>query len=198
MASTYKGALHLEQNLTADISLASTLPVKWTYFTATCDDNKTLLKWGTTNENNNSYFIIERSIDAIAWSPVAKMQGIGNSSVDLHYQFNDSVFSVKTYYRLRQVDFNGKADLSKTVAVNCESTVRGITLFPNPANNTLQLTGAKTGARYELLDAQGHAMKTGSIMNGNTKISLSGLPGGNYFLRVEGYKWLMQVVKAGP
>ena len=188
LGSTYKAALHLEQNLVAAVSLAAVVPVKWTYFTATCDGGSTLLKWGTTNETNNSHFMVEKSIDALAWSVTGEVQGMGNSNADQHYKFNDSASSLKTYYRLRQVDFNGKTNLSKVVTVSCETTGSSrLRVFPNPASDFLQVTGAQTGTRYDLLDARGRSVRTGIVLSGNSTISLSSLPAGSYFLRVAGY-----------
>jgi hypothetical protein len=188
LASTYKAALHMEQNLTADVSAAVTLPVKWTYFTANCDGAHTLLKWGTTNENNNSHFIVEKSMDAMVWLAIGRLQGIGYSNADQQYQFKDSASSLKIYYRLRQVDFDGKTDLSKIVVVNCKTTVdRMLRVFPNPASDILQLSGAQPGLHYELIDARGRTVRKGRVLSGTTTISLSGLPEGSYFIRVPGY-----------
>jgi hypothetical protein len=199
LASTYKAALHLEQNLTADLSATATLPVKWAYFTAACDGAHSLLKWGTTNETDNSYFIVEKSTDALVWSAIGRVKGIGNSVTDQQYQFKDSAFSLTTYYRLRQVDFNGKADLSKIVMVNCENNVdKMLRVFPNPASDMLQLAGAQPGSRYELINARGHGVRTGITLSGTATISLANLPQGNYFLKVSGYNSRpVHVVKVG-
>jgi hypothetical protein len=188
LASTYKAALHMEQNLTAVVSAPVTLPVKWTYFTANCDGAHTLLKWGTTNENNNSHFIVEKSMDAMDWSAIGRLQGSGYSNADQQYQFKDSASSLKTYYRLRQVDFDGKTDLSKIVVVNCKTTVdRMLRVFPNPASDILELSGAQPGLHYELIDARGRTVRKGRVLSGITTISLSGLPEGSYFIKVPGY-----------
>ena len=167
LASTYKAALHLEQNLVAAVSLAAVVPVKWTYFTATCDGPLTLLKWGTSNETNNSHFIVEKSIDALTWSVTGNVQGMGNSSVDQHYQFNDGASLLKTYYRLRQVDFNGKTNLSKVLVVTCDATGGSmLRAFPNPATDFLQVTGAQPGSRYDLINAKGQSVRTGIVLSG--------------------------------
>ncbi len=199
LGSTYKAALHLEQNLVAAVSLQAVVPVKWTNFTGSCAGGHTLLNWGTTNETNNSHFIVEKSIDALTWSVTGSVQGMGNSGVDQHYEFNDSASSLKTYYRLRQVDFNGKTNLSKIVAVNCEPTGGSmLRVFPNPASSFLQLAGAQPGSRYDLINAKGQSVRTGIALSSTTAISLSGLPAGSYFLKVVGYNSRpVKVLKTG-
>jgi len=188
LATTYKAALHLEQNLTADFSAAITLPVRWAFFTATCNTPYTLLKWGTAAENNNSHFIVEKSMDAVSWFDVGQVPGIGNSGVEQQYEFQDSTRSTARFYRLRQVDRDGKSEFSKIVAIDCEPvTGDKIRLFPNPAHDIIQFTGAEAGRRYTLINAQGRRVKTGLTLNGNTIITLTELPTGSYYLRVEGY-----------
>ena len=187
LTSTYKAALHLEQNLTSALSNA-VLPLKWVYFTASCEGDHSLLKWGTTNEHNNSHFIVERKTDASAWLVIGKVQGTGNDGSDQEYQFSDSAFPSKTYYRLRQVDFDNKSELSKVVTVSCKPGVDGlIRVFPNPVGDRLTITGAQQGSGYMLMNAQGHTVKTGIILSGSTTISLSDLPAGSYFLKLNGF-----------
>lgn len=186
LASTYKAALHLEQNLTSSFSIAATLPVKWNYFTAACSGASTLLKWGTASEANNLHFIVERSKDGTSWLAIDSIPSGGSNSVDRQYQFTDSAFSLQMFYRLQQVDVDGRVNFSKIVAVTCESTLKVLHAFPNPASDVLQITGAPVGSRYEVRDVQGKLVRTGMILSGNTTVSLLQLPEGNYFLKVQG------------
>jgi hypothetical protein len=199
LASTYKAALHLEQNLVPATSTVSVLPVKWTFFTTACIGVQILLEWGTADETNNSHFIVERSSDGIHWLSIGKVQGAGNSGIDQQYQFKDSANSAMTYYRLQQVDLDGNADFSKIISANC-GTPRDtrLSVFPNPARDVIQLNGARPGLRYELMDVRGRAVRTGLIQSSSMSISLNGIPGGNYFLIVEGSDSLpVSVVKVG-
>jgi hypothetical protein len=199
LASTYKAALHLEQNLSSATSIGVVLPVTWTYFTASCNDAQTLLKWGTANESANSHFIVEKSTDASLWSAVGRVEAAGNSYGNQQYQFRDSATSLTTYYRLRQVDRDGRTNLSKIIAANCKTGFeKMLRVFPNPARDILQIAGAQPGSGYELMDAKGYKVRTGVIQNGTTTISLTGLPEGNYFIKLgEGNSRTVQVMKAG-
>lgn len=196
LASTYKAALHLEQNLTAATSVVTILPVKWTYFTAVCDGSQPLLEWGTTNETNNSHFIVERSDDGIRWSAIGKVQGAGNSGISHKYQFRDSTSSATPHYRLRQVDLDGNAYYSKIVMADCgTSDANKITVFPNPARDVVYLKEVPLGSQYRLMDIKGRLVRSGLVQNTNTTIPLNGLPAGSYFLHVTGQDTPARIIK---
>jgi hypothetical protein len=188
VASTYKAALHLEQNLTADISAASTLPVTWKYFTAICARNSTLLKWGTTDEKNNNYFAVERKDDNSQWMTVGNIQGAGTSGSGKNYEFYDTSSATKNYYRLRQVDDDGNATYSKIVTASCTvARTENFRVYPNPVSNVIKLSGFVSGSKYQLINTSGHLVRSGHVGGDVTDIYVSGLPRGNYFLQVVGY-----------
>lgn len=67
-----------------------------------------LLKWVTSEEENNQLFIIERSFDGIDFEKIGKTNGVGNSLEINEYEFLDiNVHTQKLFYRLKQVDFDG-------------------------------------------------------------------------------------------
>jgi hypothetical protein len=199
LASTYKAALHLEQDLTPATSVVVTLPVHWTFFTANCHGDQTLLEWGTAGEFNNGQFIVEKSYDARNWLPIGKLDGAGNSEVDHDYQFKDSAASAKTYYRLEQLDLDGHAHFSNVVSASCgTSGINTLTIFPNPAHAILQFKGGQTGLPYQLTDMGGRSVRTGVVQSGITTISLANLPIGNYFLTLKGGQYQpVQIMKTG-
>jgi hypothetical protein len=197
LASTYKAALHLEQNLTSDVSQPVLLPVKWNYFTASCKANYTLLEWGTTSEYHNSHFIVEKKTTAVDWLPIGKVLSAGNEGVDHKYEFTDSTNALKSNYRLQQVDIDGAVNYSKIIASNCQ--INGnekVRVYPNPATDHLQITGVKIGSDFQLIDAKGNVVKKGIVRSSTSTILLSGLPAGIYFLKLPAGKTVpVQLVK---
>ncbi len=98
------------------------LPVTLTSYTSHCQDNKTLLKWSTSSEINNNFFIIEKANDDFVFSEIGKVFGSGSSSMTQEYQFIDPESNAQTaYYRLVQIDFNGDAKYHRIVASHCEN-----------------------------------------------------------------------------
>ena len=134
----FAGITGLEDNLR--FTLASTnhittpLPVELLYFTAVPDGRNVLLNWETHSELNNSHFEIERSLDTEIWENIDFVEGAGNSSEILHYStIDDKPYLGVSYYRLKQVDFDGIYTYSPVRVV--EFTGFEIAdLYPNPSN----------------------------------------------------------------
>ncbi len=98
----------------------SHLPVELISLSASMVDEKSIiLEWETASETNNDYFIVEKSPDGISFSKTGVVKGGGNSTNILYYSFIDTKLpEVEVlYYRLRQVDYDGKEQISKTIAV---------------------------------------------------------------------------------
>lgn len=101
---------------------SSPLPIELISFTAECNKGKKILEWVTASESNNDYFIIERSENGIDFYQVGIVDGAGNSTSILTYNWtDDSPSPENSYYRLTQVDFNGKYSNSEIISSSsCE------------------------------------------------------------------------------
>lgn len=94
------------------------LPIELIYLNGTKNRTNTSIKWATASERNNDYFIIEKSIDGIAFYPIGTLKGNGNSSHQINYSFIDeSPSTILTYYRLKQVNFDGEFQYSYAIKI---------------------------------------------------------------------------------
>lgn len=76
------------------------------------------LKWSTATETNNDYFLIERSKDGIEFESIINVDGAGFSTKKLTYSTSDNnPLSGLSFYRLKQVDFDGQFSNSEIVSV---------------------------------------------------------------------------------
>jgi hypothetical protein len=108
------------------------LPITLIDFKAECKNKNIDLFWATATEQNNAYFTIERSKDGINFSSIGTVNGAGNSSVTLNYEFTDpSPEAGGVYYRLKQTDYNGNFSYSSIVFLQCASGLE-IWIYPNP------------------------------------------------------------------
>jgi hypothetical protein len=79
------------------------------------------------------------------------VDGAGNSSVVLNYNFVDEKpFAGRSYYRLKQTDFNGEFSYSDWKSVNnsASSGMQSVQLYPVPSNGTdlnLKVVNSLTG-----------------------------------------------------
>ncbi|MDX5346860.1 MAG: T9SS type A sorting domain-containing protein [Hymenobacteraceae bacterium] len=124
------------------------LPVTLVSFDAVLQKNEVLLKWVTATEKNSQKFVIERAAEGNEFLPIGQVDAAGNSNTMIHYQFTDpNPHTGTSYYRLKQIDFDGSIMYSKIVSVNMEQQPFTATVFPNPlgAGQELKLEVRGTG-----------------------------------------------------
>jgi hypothetical protein len=158
-----------------DAAAPTPLPVQLAAFEARATGMQALLTWSTASEVNNAYFVPEASTDGQTFVALGKVAGAGNSSQPRSYTFSDANLaryaSTTIYYRLRQVDFDGKIQFSAVRPVATSAGSLAIAAVPNPFTSelTLQLQSGLAGpASLLVLDATGRRQAT---------ISLELLPG---------------------
>ena len=124
----------------ATVSLCGViLPVQLVNFGLNNNEKGVLLNWETKTEINNDYFVILRSLNGIDFEKIGKLNGMGNSSESINYEFFDERPLIGTsYYKLQQVDFDGKVDYSSTLIANFESS-NTCYLYPNPSKSATSL-----------------------------------------------------------
>lgn len=117
----------------------SVLPVELLSFDAIYNGQSTDVNWTTASEKNNDYFIVERSTDAKYFDFIEKVHSKakgGNSTSILNYALNDpDVKAGIYYYRLKQVDFDGKFTYSSMATVTIEDK-EILIVTPNPTDNS--------------------------------------------------------------
>jgi hypothetical protein len=151
---------------------ADAFPVALSYLTATPKPEYVKLNWGTQNETNSSHFVIQRSRDLAEFENLGKVNSFGNSSDKLEYGFDDnSPLLGISYYRLKQVDFDGTFDYSRPVAVKYSGVQDGdidLRVYPNPITNGdiihLKILGMGN-PDIELFDLLGRKMQIEYQMN---------------------------------
>ena len=122
----------------------STLPVKWNAFTGEkFNSNAVKLQWQTSDEKNNQHFIIQRSVNNISFEEIGLVNGNGTKNIAQNYQFIDELIGQQKtatfYYRLKQVDIDGKFNYSKTISIDFSKSESPLILYPNPANDIVHI-----------------------------------------------------------
>jgi hypothetical protein len=144
------------------------LPVQLIYFNAQCDQNSVLLQWATASEQNAHYFIVEKSIDGWNWNMVQQIPCAGFSSITQHYSIRDyNPSNVVAYYRLKQVDFDGKQETFSLQSVPSCGELEPSVFLLQQGNGYYQLniyTEEAQTVEFKLLDMSGkEATMTRSI-----------------------------------
>ncbi len=162
-----------------------TLPVHWLEFTATKERETVKLQWKTIDEQNNAGFDIERSADALQWTKIGFVAAHAPSPSVQQYSWTDlSPLSGKSFYRLKQVDLDGRFDYSNTLSVtfNIKNSIK---VFPNPSADFIvikNISPAETRS-VQFIHADGKIVAT-CAPNSAMQFDVSSFPAGMYFIRI--------------
>ena len=164
------------------------LPVKLSAFTAQPVEKTVQLKWTTATEKNNAYFNVQRSTDARNFTTIGKVNGRGNASAVTDYTFTDNTpVNGKNYYRLQQVDKDGKLTTFHVLMVNTKDRQAGIKVLQNSDNASVELLLTATealAANLSISDMFGRvlAQKNLSLTEGTSRqfIEVPALTAGMY------------------
>lgn len=164
-----------------------TLPINLTEFNLSSESNKVVLKWTTQSETNNEDFEIQRSLDGKEFKNIGLIPGAGNSNSQMNYEFSDIDLTANygvIYYRLKQIDFDGRFEYSPTRSLTIENKLSSkISWYPNPATNLITILSEQTQL-VEIYDITGKLTYNTST-NLNNVIDLSDLNNGTYFLVIK-------------
>jgi len=115
----------------------STLPVELTTFKEIVSKIGVQLSWQTASELNNEKFEIEESQDGRELKKIGEVTGNGTTLEQQEY-----LFEVKnprygiSYYRLKQIDFDGQFEYSKVISVDFKGENGDVgEFYPNPSKS---------------------------------------------------------------
>lgn len=165
------------------------LPIEWLDISATAmrenAKNKTLVKWETASEKDNSYFEVQRSIDGKNFQKIGNVKAENRPST---YNFMDEDpmwLSGTNYYRVKQVDFNGSETFSKVVSVVFDTKGK-FALYPTVATSEITLdTEGYDNQDFQIVNSIGQIVVSGKISGGIQQVKISELVNGAFILRAK-------------
>lgn len=143
------------------------LPVTWIHFIAQLTSNGGRLEWSTSTERNSSHFEIERSFNGFEWKKVGMVNGAGTQYSTSEYYYDDffNINDIKyVYYRIRQVDFDGRYEYTPVRIASIPENTTGYTAFTFNGNPISEATFLKTflpssgEAHIEISDSRGNVL----------------------------------------
>ncbi len=170
------------------------LPIELISFDAQKYKDIVNVVWQTANEYNNDYFEVEKSTNLINIETIAKVQGAGFSNTIIDYLVTDkNPYSGVSYYRLKQVDFDGTRSYSDWVAVEfkdinelentnnklvIEPEIEILSAYPNPTNDVVKIlynSSCNQEVQYSIFDYTGRLLDNGThnSIKGENEIDLN-------------------------
>ncbi|MDR6803582.1 Leucine-rich repeat (LRR) protein [Dyadobacter sp. BE34] len=157
------------------------LPVALVSFNGKSENNQTKLSWKTTSETNNKGFEIERSADARSFEKIGFVDGSGDTKENQFYHFIDVNPLATGYYRLKQLDYDGKFEYSKVIVVRAGEGI--VKMYPNPAQTELTVEGAGENEVVSVFTPAGRPVLTGAKLSGG-KLDVKDLKEGMYTIKI--------------
>jgi len=167
---------------------SAALPVTLISFSGRQQADGVLLEWQTAVELNNQGFHIERSTDGSRWTDIGFVAGKGTGTERQDYSFLDEKPQwSKNYYRLRQMDLDGKAEVSNVVIIAQQHT-GPLRIFPNPVSkgalHLLLPENTEAEVVVQLFRPAGQLLRTASLRPGDNLLDVNSLEPGVYYLKV--------------
>ena len=188
--------LNSNDNNTTSLIVQVPLPLDFTSVKAVWNGEDADVSWAVANEDNNSYFSVERSFDGSSFSEAGQVKSIGNHNTGHTYSFTDARIRAKAgekvFYRVKQVDLNQHYTWSNVVDLTKDKPKNEAYIFPNPVAGNLfsfvyqnvDIESADLG--ISIMDAHGRVVfqTTKAIVKGKNQVQLAtnNLAAGNYFL----------------
>lgn len=182
------------------------LPIKLLYFDAIVSKGVVNLDWQTLSERNNHFFTVQKSRDFETFTEVAIVPA-STTNQGSHYQADDrQPWQGKSYYRLKQTDFDGKVSYFDPVMIEFDNeAMPTIDIFPIPSSSSgfnlhVQGVGANKKLYVELFNPLGRRLQSTRIQT-NSDGQFSGkvipslpLPSGLYILKISDINFTRRIV----
>jgi hypothetical protein len=168
------------------------LPVKMTEFDAKTYQHHIALHWNTASEINNQGWEIQRSTGTdVTWQTIGWKDGNGTSHENNRYTYADANPLVgKNYYRLKQIDYDGKYEYSRTVMASYQSDEQSIAIYPNPSQDFIFITHRPDDMQYKIYNTVGQNVAVQKAESNVIDISM--LEHGVYILHATVNGWVQK------
>ncbi len=170
-----------------------TLPVNFTSFTGRISGNSVVMIWNVAGETEVSHYEIEKSTDARNFTTIGEVTATGNSA----YSFTDNQASGVVYYRVMNVDVDGKYKYTNVVRLNLSRSV-SLHAYPLPFSSSLTIEhGVSMNGMLIMTSSNGQMVRSMEIKNasGQTIIQTGDLKAGMYIIRLEDKNGSVQTLK---
>lgn len=171
----------------------SILPVKFIHFSASKAGNDVGVSWSTSEESNNSHFAVERSTDGYTWRSIGYVSPVESISAVNQYSFTDrNLSSTVAYYRIKQVDRDGKfayTEIKKVSNNNSNSSLANVYVSGDNVSITFN-EKTESAITIRVISLNGHLVYGRKMQQSATRVDIQ-IPSVNKGI------YVVQVIKSG-
>lgn len=180
---TYTDTFGCAVATTFQLRVNTTLPTALIRFTAIPLSKSNLLTWKTDMENNNRGFDVQRQELGGKWVSIGFVAAQGKAAI---YNFEDNTPLSISYYRLQQIDFDGKENVSKIVSVQ-RTENSTVYIAPNPTSSKVQISLSTNDyiENINIYDLSGRNILSQKIDNTHAELDFSTFVKGIYLIEIQ-------------
>lgn len=183
-ASATATAFRIDDVVISSTESSCLLPVELKKFEVKRNQNKVNLNWATASELNNDHFEIQHSADGSDYKTIGQLKGNGTTAVGASYNFEHKTPSVGiNYYRLKQVDVDGKYEYSPIRSVLFGKNKISVSPTFAKENVTIYVSDDQS-TNFGIYNLAGQQVLSGKAI-GQQRIDVGFLQTGMYFIRTE-------------
>ncbi|MBK7635367.1 MAG: T9SS type A sorting domain-containing protein [Saprospiraceae bacterium] len=132
-------------------TISGPLPIALKNFEVQNIQNNIKMYWSTASETNNDYFEILHSTTGKDFQVIGMVKGVGNSNTIQQYRFtHENPARGRSFYRLRQVDYDGKYEYSPVRSVVSDLKIKEIHIAPNPASDLVSIIHDGSSSTFDI------------------------------------------------
>ena len=138
------------------------LPLSWLGFNVQKQNNSALINWQIANQINNDYFEVQAGVDATNLSTIGMVSSTSATSYNFTHANFSSLQGRSVYYRVKQVDKDGKFTFSKVLKVNLDTKAFAFNVIGNPVKGNILNIGIESATinkgSITIVDLQGRKL----------------------------------------
>ncbi|MCB0700780.1 MAG: S8 family peptidase [Chitinophagaceae bacterium] len=126
--------------------------------------------------------------DVLTSSPAVSYQWYKDNNMISGATSQSYTITTSGKYHVSVTDSNGCSNASTPIFISPTGidniATEGVRIYPNPATNSIVVTGLTSTTAYSIADVSGHVLKNGNIDDSNNLINISGLSAGVYIINL--------------
>ena len=139
------------------------------------------VSWEVSDQKDVQTYTVQSSVDGVSFTDACT---VAAQTAETTYSCIVPGDKGKNYYRVVELDNDGKKNYSKTVLL--EGSQQGLTMYPNPAKDVLYVTGLDNYQIIQIADINGKLVRRQSVVSPQEMVNISALAPGIYLLTVTG------------
>jgi Secretion system C-terminal sorting domain len=162
------------------------LPLQWLSVAGNLNDQKrAVLQW-SVQESNVIHYEVQKSIDIAQWNTIEIINSKG-TGVNDYFSSDNEAIQTTTYFRIKQIDLDGKVSYSTIIKLNFNKSAFTISVYPNPLKDFINISVGISliNTRVRLYSATSKLLQTKLLETGFSQLFFKNYPSGIYLLKFE-------------